>query len=77
MLLCKKRQQHAISNSKTGKCCKFFKKHYGPLTELAGDLLLREQVFRVHRSLEVLFQDGQYNGLLFWLPNTPCQQHVP
>lgn len=47
------------------------------LTELAGDLLLREQVFRVHRSLEVLPQDGQDDGLFLWLPHTSCQQHVP
>lgn len=40
MLVCKKRRQHAVSNSKTAKCCKCFKKHYDPLTELAGDLLL-------------------------------------
>lgn len=47
------------------------------LTELAGDLFLREQVFRVHRSLEVLLEDGQDDGLFLWLPHTSCQQHVP
>lgn len=47
------------------------------LTELAGNLLLREETFWVHCPLEVLLQDGQDDGLLLGLPHTSCQQHVP
>lgn len=47
------------------------------LTELAGDLFLREQVVGVHRPLEVLLQDGQDGGLFLRLPHTSRQQHVP
>lgn len=46
------------------------------LTELAGHLFLRKQVFRVHRPLEVLLQDGQDGGFFLWFPDTPGQQHV-
>lgn len=39
-------------------------------------MLLREQFFCVYFSLEVLFQNSQYDSLLLLLPDTPCQQHV-
>lgn len=56
-------------------CCKL--KCCVPLTELAGDLFLREQAFRVHCSLEVLLQDGQDDSLFLRFPHSSCQQHVP
>lgn len=49
----------------------------GTLTELADDMLLREQFLGVDVPLEVLFQSSQDDRLLLWPPDTPCQQHVP
>lgn len=46
------------------------------LTELRGDLSLREKSIWVHRPFKVLLQDVLDGQCFLWLPDTAGQQHV-